>query len=249
LQNRYVGDVGDYAKYGLLRLMTAELNTSCGVVWCLFDDESHNADGRHIGYLKDQLFNALDPELHNKLAKIVAGGRRSVKAVALSGILPKATRFFERPISTPLTVRANRLNRQNHRSAWLAKALRATAGCELVFFDPDNGLETKSVPAHSPKSGKYIYWDELLPFWERGQSLLIYHHLNRTASVHRQAEILKEKFAAKFPDAGAIRFFLFRRGSCRHFWLVTRNNHFDQFQRTMHRFSQSPWHEYFEVGC
>jgi len=66
---------------------------------------------------------------------------------------------------------------------------------------------------HAQKAGKYVFWDELSPFWDRGQSLVIYHHLNRTAPVARQTEILQQKFAAKFADAGLVRYFLFRRGS------------------------------------
>src|SRR5690348_3816657 len=53
MQDRYVGDVGDFAKYGLLRRLTGragERKVRLGVVWCLFPDEAHNNDGRHISY-------------------------------------------------------------------------------------------------------------------------------------------------------------------------------------------------------
>jgi hypothetical protein len=142
----------------------------------------------------------------------------------------------------------SRLTRRSRREAWLRKAVVATARCDVVFFDPDNGLETASVAPDTPKSGKYVFWEELLPFWRRGQSLVIYHHLNRTASVNKQATILKEKFAAKFADAGSIRHFLFRRGSCRHFWLVAQREHDAQLRAFIERVAQSAWHEYFEVG-
>jgi hypothetical protein len=129
----------------------------------------------------------------------------------------------------------------------LSKALRSTSDCDLVYFDPDNGIETKSVPLHSPKSGKYIFWDELMPFWERGQSLLIYHHLNRTAPIERQAEILKEKFSLRFAATAEIRCFLFRRGSCRHFWLIANKPHASKLMLRTEALLQSPWREYFGV--
>jgi hypothetical protein len=44
-------------------------------------------------------------------------------------------------------------------------------------------IEVKSVPKTAPNAGKYVYWDELRAFWDAGQSLVIYHHLNRTMSV------------------------------------------------------------------
>jgi hypothetical protein len=246
LQNRYIGDVGDYAKYGLLRMMARDQSLRLGVVWCLFDDESHNDDGRHIGYLKNPIMRDLDPELHDHLSRIVTSGRRSVKTIARTKILSKDTVFFNHPISTPVNVKAGRLERSVHRGIWLSKALHSTSDCDLIFFDPDNGLETKSVPPHSPKSGKYIFWNELLPFWERGQSLLIYHHLNRTAPIERQYEILKEKFSLRF-EAADIRCFLFRRGSCRHFWLIANKQHSSKLELSTQALLQSPWREYFDV--
>lgn len=57
LQNRYVGDVGDFGKYHLLKVLSQGQGTgegvslSLGVVWYLVPDESHNADGKHIRYL------------------------------------------------------------------------------------------------------------------------------------------------------------------------------------------------------
>jgi hypothetical protein len=51
MQDRYVGDVGDFAKYALLRRLCGqpgERAIRLGVVWCLFPDESLTNDGRHI---------------------------------------------------------------------------------------------------------------------------------------------------------------------------------------------------------
>src|SRR6202035_5563750 len=120
------------------------------------------------------------------------------------GILPDSTVFFDTPIFNLSSATRDRLLRDRQRTAWLRKAQTVTANCDLIFFDPDNGLETASVVRHSPKGGKYVFWDELISFWNRGQSLVIYHHLNRTASVAKQTEALQEKFASRFADAGLI---------------------------------------------
>lgn len=39
MQDRYVGDIGDFGKYGLLRALCAH-DLSLGVVWYLVPDES-----------------------------------------------------------------------------------------------------------------------------------------------------------------------------------------------------------------
>jgi hypothetical protein len=248
MQNRYVGDVGDFAKYALLRQLMTGHELRLGVVWYLFDDETHNADGRHVSYLKDPAFRTLDPQLHSILGGLIAAENRSVEAIAKSRILPNKTIFFDKPIFRSSNLSLSRQLRERQRAAWLRKAFRVTANCDHIFFDPDNGLETASVARHSPKGGKYVFWDELIPFWERGQSLIIYHHLNRTASVEAQTESLQAKFASKFSDASMIRHFLFRRGSCRHFWLVAQEKHAPQCLSAIDRISQSDWREYLVVG-
>jgi hypothetical protein len=49
MHNRYVGDIGDYVKLGILCTLSPKYRL--GVAWWLFLDEVHNDDGRHIGYL------------------------------------------------------------------------------------------------------------------------------------------------------------------------------------------------------
>jgi hypothetical protein len=247
MQDRYVGDVGDFAKYALLKNLVGSSCLRLGVVWCLYPDESHNFDGKHIGYLQRPEFRNLDAELHDGLAMIVRSGRRSVNAISEAKLLPSSTKFFDLPIAHPNS-RLDRTAREAYRAKWLARALVATRACDIVFFDPDNGIEVSSVQMHAPKAGKYVFWNQVMPFWDRGQSLIIYHHLNRTASVLKQTEILQEKFAAKFADAGLVRHFLFRRGSCRHFWLVAQKEHALHCRSAINQIAQSEWREYLEVG-
>ncbi|UPK27021.1 hypothetical protein [Bradyrhizobium sp. 195] len=248
MQNRYVGDVGDFAKYALLRLLTGRNGLSLGVLWYLFADESHNSDGRHISYLQDPNFARLDPSLHKTLAELVAAGRRSVRSIAQAGILPEHTVYFDAPIDRLGGPAKSAPQRARQRASWLKKAHLAMQACDLVFFDPDNGLETASVARYSPKGGKYVFWDELSLFWDRGQSLVIYHHLNRTASVAKQTEALQEKFASRFGADAFVRHFLFRRGSCRHFWLVSQERHAMHSLSVIDQIGKSAWSEYLTIG-
>jgi hypothetical protein len=97
VQDRYAGDVGDFLKLGLLRHLAApERLGGAGLVvglnWYLTDDESHNADGRHVGYLNSgNRFHAslasCDPDLIRRLGDVVRRGR-SVEALEGSGALP-----------------------------------------------------------------------------------------------------------------------------------------------------------------
>lgn len=224
MQNRYVGDVGDYGKYALLRHLCAYYERRAlhlGIVWCLFPDETLNNDGRHISYLRNREFAKLDPVLHAALSSVVASGRRHISAISEFGCFPLSTVFFTELISLSRELGAGPIERIRHREAWLRECLRQTENCDLVFFDPDNGLETASIPKHHPKAGKYIYLDELAPFWDRGHTILIYHHLNRTAPAAQQVQLLELRLATTFGQAVIVPL-VFRRGSSRVFWLVHR---------------------------
>src|SRR4029077_14352069 len=94
MQNRYVGDIGDYLKLGILRALSPGF--CLGVAWWLFPDESHNQDGRHVGYLqRPEQWRHLDPILFHALANIVASNRRSVRALETANLLPGALSVSE----------------------------------------------------------------------------------------------------------------------------------------------------------
>jgi hypothetical protein len=249
MQNRYVGDVGDFAKFALLRAITRDTKLRIAIIWYLYADEDHNSDGRHVSYLREAAFAQLDPDLHAALARIVEKNRRSVRSIASSGILPPDTTFFTQEISDRRgESKMLRAERARSRAVWLKKAVASATGHEIVFLDPDNGLETASVQRHSPKSGKYAFWNELAEFWGKGHSLIVYHHLNRTATVARQAEVLRAKFTERFPDAAIIRHFLARKGSCRHFWIVGQKRHVQALAMSIERISQTALSGCLEVG-
>src|SRR3954452_15801693 len=76
MQNRYVGDIGDYLKLGILRALSPGYHL--GVAWWLFPDEAHNRDGRHIRYLsRPDRWRHFDPDLFDTLRGIVSSGRRN----------------------------------------------------------------------------------------------------------------------------------------------------------------------------
>jgi hypothetical protein len=248
VQNRYVGDVGDFAKYGLLRRLAGdpgERPIQLGVVWCLFPNETHNNDGRHVSYLRSAEFEALDDALLTALRNIIRSGMRCVSAVSSAGIFPDGTVFCDAVAAVPTAFRFSREDRALHRAAWLKECLMLTEKCDLVFFDPDNGVEVASVPKQHPNAGKYIYWDELIPFWQRGHTLLVYHHLNRTMPAARQVRGLRDRFRAKL-DGAKVMSLVFRRGSCRVFWLVYRDTTLGaEMERRARDFLAAGWSRHF----
>ena len=148
VQNKYVGDVGDFGKYGLLRYLCSDVEASgflpsLGVIWYLVPDEAHSRDGGFIGYLKptetnEERFKACDPLLYDALQRIVDNKSRSVANIRRDGVLPNETRFFVRmDVLTFEVLRGGieiRHRRVARRAEWFQRALSATESCDIVFF-------------------------------------------------------------------------------------------------------------------
>jgi len=252
MQNRYVGDIGDYGKFALLRALSAIKGDSLrlGIVWCLFPDEGHNSDGKYISYLNKGHLRDLDTSLHDQLKHLVVHQNRTVAAIAESELFRSDTIFFDAPTLVPdVKGLPSPDERVQYRSRWLEQCLEMTSGCNFVFFDPDNGLETPSVDKRNLKAGKYIFWDELTPFVDRGQSLVVYHHLNRTASVAEQVNALGRLFKEKFTDADKILPLIYRRGSCRVFWVVANGSLASELDAIISGFLDTGWRGHFEIPC
>jgi hypothetical protein len=227
VQDRYAGDLGDYLKFGMLRWLAPPGSAGSprlGVVWYRTADEAHNADGKHVAYLDPRHRSSahlrqLDPDLYQRLARVVASGQRSTAALAKAGVLDARTHFFDDLLDfadLPVTARAAR---QERRRAWAQRALAATSGCDLIFADPDNGIRPAShrVPAHRTKAAKHAYLSELAAFAARGQSLIVYHHADRTAGIEQQArrrladlaqDVPVQPIAAVRASRGTVRLFL-----------------------------------------
>ena len=197
MQDRYAGDLGDFLKFGLLRWLVPPESPwpRLGVIWYRTADEAHNADGKHIAYLTPGDRSAgrlrqLDPDLYDRLARVVGSGQRITAALAGAGVLGAQTRFFGDLLDLADLPSGARQARQARRRSWAQRALAVTAGCDLIFADPDNGIRPARhpVPAHRTKAVKHAYLSELATFAQRGQSVIAYHHADRTATVEQQAQ-------------------------------------------------------------
>ena len=168
MKNQYFGDINDYRKYGLLRALCGA-EPSLAVCWMLTADDG-SADGRRLEYLdRPLLYRPLDPPLFDELRSAIVGdGDRRVARIESSNLLGGAA--FHRD---PLTDDAA------EREGYFRSAMRCASGRDLLFFDPDNGLEVKSVPPGSRGSCKYLYRAELAAAWKAGHSLLVYQHFPR----------------------------------------------------------------------
>ncbi len=178
MQNKYVGDIGDYLKLGLLRALSP--GRRLGVAWWLHPDGGADGDGRHTGYLDAGLdWRPYDPPLFDALREIVGSGKRAITALEGPHILPGAVFASEQiPIS------GSPSDRPARRAAWFGRVKAAVAGCDLVFADPDNGIEPAGYKPTMGNAGKSITWDELIALRTPNRALIVYHHQTRFKGGH-----------------------------------------------------------------
>jgi len=136
-----------------------------GICWL----KTHNRNEGHgakIGYLSQpEKWRAFDPELFDALCDWKSNAHaRSLNLADRPGIL-KGAIFFNDVVPSDY----------KKRTSYFLACQSALKECDLIFFDPDNGFETKNGCRPS-ESVKYLYWNELRPFWDAGQSIITFQY-------------------------------------------------------------------------
>ena len=227
MQNRYTGDVGDFGKLALLRALSPARRL--GVAWYLCDGEGETSnDGKHTGYLaKPKRFRHLDPELFDCLDALVrafrAGRPREVSALEHGDLLGGAV--FHREI----VPRA-----RDERAVWFAGLVAKVDHCDLVFVDPDNGLEGASL---SPKS---VAWEELRALRRKGRTLIVYHHQTRYRGGAVKEAVYREEQLRDLAGARRVEAIRLRPGTPRFYFLIDADNGLSEGLRA---FAQTWQHE------
>ena len=169
MKHQYVGDINDYRKYALLRALSLGGANRIGVCWMLTPDDG-GKDGNKLTYLdQPDRHRYFDPELFDILAHAAGEpDRRRLQTIEDSGAVAGALYYNE---TLPDDVAG--------RAAFMERCASEFRDADLVFFDPDNGLEVSSLSKGRKNSSKYLYLDEVAAFYEAGKSLLIYQHFPR----------------------------------------------------------------------
>lgn len=164
MQDNYVGDIGDYGKYGLLREVCAS-NMSLSVNWyrVVPTKQGNQDDGKYISYLSmPQIYREYDPALFASLQRIVMQERdRRLERIERENCFPAI--YFSKPLDAD-------------RKAWHMQALEKTKNAKVVFLDPDNGLETANMYRADRATQKHVKWVELKDYYARGQNVILYQH-------------------------------------------------------------------------
>ena len=261
MQNRYVGDVGDFGKHGLLRFLSGatdpdtESRFRLGVLWYLTHDQTHlrgratNGDGQHTGYLMrtrregKSEYRDCDPQLWEGLRDLVLRDARCVHCVQEEAVLPQDTLFHGNILEYARD--ANRQTREEARRHWWESAMAAIGDADLVMLDPDNGFGGDSG-IYQADGPKFLYLRDLSAMWEAGKSIVTYQHIHRIGEAPDQIRARSETIRDTLEGADPIPL-LFHRGTARVFFVIPRPEH-PEIRERAGRFASSLWadHHHFE---
>ena len=186
MQDRFVGDIGDFGKYGLLRALTGihpplppKERLSLGVVWCVPDDvterSTKSTHGLKVGYLRrPEIYRKCDHDLFDFLRSLVSESKRSVRSIEDGGILGNNTLFCDNRVPEEPVARAE----------WAYDAQGIMREQNIIFLDPDTGL----IPArYRSASTKHVYPQDIKTFLATAQTIIVYqHHAYTDPQVERQ---------------------------------------------------------------
>jgi hypothetical protein len=181
VKDQYCGDINDYRKYGIIRQLLEGSALSLGMCWMLTPSDGRT-DGKHTSYLaQPKLWRRYDPVLFDFMHAVVHQKGRLVRHVEESSLFMGA-RFFSEAVPDDAS----------RRREWFDRSRQIMTGVDLLFCDPDNGLEVSSVRFGRKGSSKYMYWAEVQAAWADGHSLLIYQHFPRRERVAFMSALVAE---------------------------------------------------------
>lgn len=131
------------------------------------------------------------------------------------------------------------------RELWYRTGFKHLESCDIVFFDPDNGLEVESVEKYSDKGPKYVWHDEIIEYYRRGQSLIIYNHRSREP----QEKYLKrfDRIRAMTPEPNNVMVLRYSRGTTRDYVFLMQSSHREQMVKNIEALMNSPWNRHFSL--
>ena len=142
------------------------MDNSLGVHWCLVPDENTKNDGERELTEKEISIN---PELYEVLVKSRSLNNRNVYNIEA---------YFKKHIRHGVKYFTELHTQDCNEIEYEEKAVKQLADQNIIFFDPDNGIEVSSMT--KANKYKYISYHLLQRFWNLGKSLIIYQHNDRT---------------------------------------------------------------------
>ena len=162
MQRRYVGGIDDFAKFALLRHVMKHRHLA--VCWYLTGENEERKDReRYFDYLKHpDDFRHFAPALFDQLAEFDGGSGGVVD--------PLVELQMTRILGNAVFLRKEVPKRVSLRRLWADELVCSVRGANLVFLDPDYGIEGRRL------TNRHVALAEIVALRLRDRALIIGHH-------------------------------------------------------------------------
>ena len=232
MQDNYVGDIGDYGKYGLLReICSAGLSLAINWYKVVPHTIGKQDDGKFIQYLSaPQQYRCYDSELFDVLYAIVCCKQdRRLERIEQANLFP--AKFYSEAID-------------KDRKKWHKNALNQTLGTAVVFLDPDNGLETANMRKNGSATEKHVKWTEIKDYYYRGQNVVLYQHRPQMTSKEKCIESVM-RFQHEYLLADCVKILEFPKYTNRFYFMFVHKEAKETFESICAAMTQKWGHNEF----
>lgn len=225
MKNQYVGDIGDFGKYSLLRAFSDE-RVRIGVNWHLTENDDSN-DGKFTGYLAKGKLRKYSPEVFDTLQEIATKPDKSVEDIEESGIIADALFYNEllNPVGTPN-------DREQERVSWFRESVYELEAAELIFLDPDNGL-FRNDDSSARGAEKYALPEEVESYFLSGKNVVYYCHKGRRTD--EQWNAYKKVMFDRVKEAKPL-ILTYHKGSQRSYVFLIHEADYSNYRRIVDKF-------------
>jgi hypothetical protein len=162
MQLGHVGGIGDFGKFALLRHLMRDRRLAVCCYLTSENDETKDRE-RHFDYLKHpDDFQHFAPELFDRLAEF-DGGRRGVAD-------PLTELQTSKILGNAVFIRKQVPKRVSLRRLWVDELVASVHGANLVFLDPDHGIQGKRL------TNRHVALAEIAALRLPNRALIISHH-------------------------------------------------------------------------
>jgi hypothetical protein len=196
MQNKYFGDIHDFYKYYFIRHISE--NYLLGINWCLVANESKKNDGK-------KPLTKCEKEKEGKLYTVLKKSKKNVGSI--EGYFPNKVKYFK-----------EMLNDFYFAHIYEKNVIEKFDDRDIIFFDPDNGIEMQST--NNKNKFKFVSYGLLAEFWNRGKSLIIYQHSDRSKNSIKE----KKNNLIRVLKCKADNILVIQKGSVKYFLLINKNH-------------------------
>jgi hypothetical protein len=249
MQDKYVGDVGDFGKFILLSGLTSmgKEPIKLGINWYhVTKPDQRKGDGRHTDYLDAtwnhfNFYRECSPNIHGKLKNIVDADERKISALEKGGLLPDSTIYYSEPVPYEAKFPDQRMI---NRKQWFENSKNVLKDSDIVFLDPDNGIRPFKVKKTQMKAIKYAFDDEIKEYYQEGKSVILYNH--RDYSPKQKYDGDKLLRIKDFIHSNTFAVLRFKRISVRDYVFLMQKKHEDLFMGLFNQMLSKPKDYLFE---